>query len=143
MIFTTANKLATSLHVAIRGADPEICAVKDGAARDQLENRDQLRLSALVSGKMAKEEDSERLRARAPELEVQRDMCIDDALEEVWGAVETRQGSNRSRVSIMMIVHHNDFDNLNGKSNECQYDSEWMYLRDHQAPSAERNRELI
>ncbi len=24
------------------------------------------------------------------ELEVQRDMCIDDALEEVWGAVEAR-----------------------------------------------------
>ncbi len=57
--------------------------------------------------------DGERLRVLAPEV---RDMDIDDALEEAWGAVGARQGSNRSKVSI---VH---FDN--GKSKECQY--EWI-----------------
>ena len=56
-----------------------------------------------------------RIRVRAP---VVKDMEIDDELEEVWGTVGARQGSNRRTV---FIVH---FDN--GKSKECQY--EWIYI---------------
>ena len=56
-----------------------------------------------------------RIRVRAP---VVKDMEIDDELEEVWGTVGARQGSNRSQV---FMVH---FDN--GKSKECQKD--WIYI---------------
>jgi ribosomal protein L20A (L18A) len=59
-----------------------------------------------LSGEMAK--DGEKPRVLAPEV---RDMCIDDALEEVWDTVGARQGSKRSKV---FIVH---FDNR--KSKEC------------------------
>ena len=56
-----------------------------------------------------------RIRVRAP---VVKDMDIDDALEEVWGTVGARKGSNRSKVFYVK------FDN--GKSKECQY--EWIYI---------------
>ena len=57
--------------------------------------------------------DGERLKVLAPEV---RDMDIDDALEDSWGAVGARQGSKRSKV---FIVH---FDNR--KSKKC----EWIYI---------------
>jgi len=97
-------QLATCFRVAIRGADPEIYAVKGGGPR---------RSKSQLSEKMAKE--GARIRVMAPEV---KDMDIDEALEEVWGTVGARKGSNRSNV---FIVH---FDN--GTVKECQKD--WIYI---------------
>ncbi len=63
-------------------------------------------------------EEGARIRVRAPEV---KDMDIDEALEEVWGTVGARKGSNRSNV---FFVH---FDN--GKSKECQKDWIEIHLR--------------
>ena len=56
-----------------------------------------------------------RIRVRAP---VVKDMEIDDELEEVWGTVGARKGSNRSQVFMV------NFDN--GTVKECQKD--WIYI---------------
>jgi len=62
--------------------------------------------------------EGKRIRVLAPEV---KEMDIDDSLEEVWGTVGARKGSNRSKV---FIVH---FDN--GTEKECQKDWIEIHLR--------------